>query len=186
MEKMKKMKKSMIATALMLAVLLLGFTSCEKSEDPSVNEIEGKYIGSLLESSSLKSTQYGSTFEDHTTAVVSMRSNNQIEVHCFGELIDTTIMLDYYHHGDSVMVCLTGIDFENQYGHMRGEGHMSGGMMGDRNSGETEWMHHMYDEHDQGDDHFGRFNMSDKSFSYSFRMMDGTTPYYLRFHGIKE
>ncbi len=183
---MKNSKKIMIVAGFTLAVVMMGLTSCEKSEDPPVNDIEGEYIGSFIVSSSLKSTQINDNYADHATANVSMLSDMQIEVHCFGEEIDTTFMLDYYHHGDSVMVCLTGSDFESLYGHMLGEGHMSGGMMGDRNGGETEWMHHMNDEHDEGDDHFGRFNLSDNSFSYSFRMMDGATPYYLKFHGIKE
>ncbi len=183
---MKNSRKMIIVAGFTLAFVMMGFTSCEKSEDPPVNDIEGEYIGSFIASSSLKSTQLDGTYEDHATANVSMRSDMQIEVHCFGEEIDTTFILDHYQHGDSVIVCLTGGDFESMYGHMLGDGHMSGGMMGDRNGGETEWMHHLNDEHDERDDHFGGFNMSDNSFSYSFRMMDGVTPYYLKFHGIKE
>lgn len=183
---MKKMKKSMIAAGLTLAVLLMGFTSCEKSDDPVSNEIEGEYIGSFSISSSLKSTPAGNLDKDQGTAVVSMMGENQIEVHCFGEEIDTTFMLDYYEHNDSIMVCLTGDDFDHMYGHMLGEGHMGGGMMGDRQNSETQWMHHMNDEHENGDEHFGGFNMQDGSFTYSFQMMDGSNPYYLKFHGIKE
>ena len=82
----------MYVVVAILAVVTLGFTSCEKSDDLNVNEIE---------------------------------------VHCFGKEIDTTFMLDYYEHNDSVMVCLTGSDFEFMYGHMLGEGHMGGGMMND-------------------------------------------------------
>lgn len=181
---MKKMKKSMIIAGLILAVVLMGFTSCEKTDDLSVNGIEGEYNGSFSVSSSLKSVQFDGA-EDHGTAVVSMMGDNQIEVHCFGDEIDTTFMLDYYEHNDSVMVCLTGDDFENMYGHMLGNGHMSGGMMGDIGQGESEWMHHMNDEHSEGDDHFGGFDLSENTFTYSFRMMDGATPYYLKFHGTK-
>ena len=182
---MKKTKKSMIVAGLILAVVLMGFTSCEKSDDLSVNDIEGEYIGSFSVSSSLKSAQVDGAYADQGTAEVSMMGNNQIEVHCFGEEIDTTFMLDYYEHNDSVMICLTGDDFEDMYGHMLGDGHMGGGMMGDVQNGESEWMHHMNDEHENGDEHFGGFNMSEHTFTYSFRMMDGTTLYYLKFHGTK-
>jgi len=183
---MKKMKKSVITAGLTLAVVLMGFTSCEKSDDPASIEIEGEYIGSFSSSSSLKSTSAGNLDEDPGTAVVSMMGDMQIEVHCFGEEIDTIFMLDYYNHNDSVMVCLTGDDFTNMYGHMLGDGHMSGGMMGDISDGESEWMHHMDDEHTNGDEHFGGFDMRDHSFTYTFEMMDGSTPYYLKFHGVKQ
>ena len=182
---MKKMKKSVIAGSLMLAVILVGFTSCEKSDDIGTDEIEGVYTGTFSISSSLKSSPLDGMDKDHGTAEVNMMGENQIEVHCFGEVMDTTFVLDYYEHNDSVMVCLTGNDFSNMYGHGLGEGHMSGGMMRDKSDGETEWMHHMVDEHESGDEHFGGFNMDENSFTYSFRMMEGSTPHYLKFHGVK-
>jgi hypothetical protein len=40
--------------------------------------------------------------------------------------MDTTFMLNYYENHDSVMVCMTDSDFEHEYGHMMGAGHMSG------------------------------------------------------------
>lgn len=179
-------KVSVFAAGLMLAVLLMGFTSCEKSDDPATEEIEGVYVGSFSVSGSLKSALSGGLDKDHDTAVVSMLGDMQIELHCFGEEIDTTIMLNYYNYHDSVMVCLTGTDFEHMYGHMLGDGHMSGGMMGDLGQGESEWMHHLSDEHISGDEHFGGFDMKDHSFTYSFKLMDGSTPYYLKFHGVKQ
>ncbi len=176
----------MIVAGLILAVVLMGFTSCEKSDDLSVNDIEGKYIGSFSVSGSLKSAPTDGAVTDHGTAEINMMGDNQIEVHCFGEEIDTTFMLDYYEHNDSVMVCLTGDDFENLYGHMLGSGHMGGGMMGDIGEGDSEWTHHMDGEHDEGDEHFGAFNLHDATFTYSFRMTDQSTPYYLKFQGAKE
>ena len=188
---MKKMRLKMIVAGAALAIVGIGFTSCEKTDDLKVNDIEGVYTGTFSISSSLKSAPFDGGEGDHGTAEVSMMGENQIEVYCFGEEIDTTFMLDYYEHNDSVMVCLTGEDFENMYGHMLGEGHMGdgmmgGGMMGDRGEGESEWMHHMNDEHVNGDEHFGGFDMQEGSFTYSFKMMDGSSPYYLKFHGIKE
>ena len=179
-------KKRMIVAGAILAVVLIGFTSCEKSDDLNVNNIEGIYEGTFSVLNSIKAASLKGSEGDPGSAVVSLMGDNQIEAHCFGEEIDTTFMLYYYEHEDSIMVCPTGDDFEKMHGHRHGEGHMSGGMMGDRNNDESEWMHHMNDEHDEGDEHFGGFNMSDHSFSYSFRMMDGTTPYYLIFHGLKQ
>jgi len=175
----------MIVAGAILAIVVIGFTSCEKTDDIEVNDIEGVYEGTFSVSNSLKAAPFDGGDGDHGTAEVSMMGNNQIEVHCFGEEIDTTFMLDYYEFNDSVMVCLIGDDFENMYGHMLGDGHMSGGMMGDVQNGESEWMHHMNDEHNEGDEHFGGFDMGEHTFTYSFYMMDGTTPYYLKFHGIK-
>jgi len=40
-------------------------------------------------------------------------------------------------------------------------------------------------EHDEADEHPGGFDMVHGTFSYSFRMMENLTPYYLKFHGIK-
>ena len=152
----------------------------------NISGIEGTYEGSFSKSTSLKSDVLDGNGEHDGIAEVTMMGENQIQVHCFGNEIDTTIMLDYFEHNDSVMVCLTGYDFESTYGHMSGEGHMSGGMMGDISSGETEWMHHMNDEHEEGDEHPGSFDMVHGTFSYAFRIMENHTPYYLKFHGIKD
>jgi hypothetical protein len=59
-------------------------------------------------------------------------------------------------------------------------------MMNDIQNGETQWMHHMSDEHEDGDEHFGGFDMHEMTFTYSFKMMDEGSPYYLRFHGVKQ
>ena len=184
--KIEKMKKRMIVAGAILVVAVMGFTSCEKSDDPDVNTIEGVYEGTFSVSSSLKTTQFDGGESNHGTAEISMMGGNQIEVHCFGEDIDTTFMLDYYEHNDSIMVCLTGDDFAHMYGHMLGEGHMGGGMMGDIQNGESQWAHHMYDEHNSGDEHVWGFDMHEMTFTYSFKMMDGSSLYYLRFHGIKQ
>jgi hypothetical protein len=63
---------------------------------------------------------------------------------------------------------------------------MNGGMMSDITNGETEWRHHMDDEHQPGDEHFGGFDREHRSFGYSFRMMDGDSPYMLNFQGTKQ
>ena len=73
-------------------------------------------------------------------------------------MLDTTMRFSHYYHHGSVKVCLTGDDFENMYGHMLGERHMSGGMM-----------NHMNDEHHQGDEHFGGFDMNNKKKRHSIK-----------------
>ena len=179
------MKRRVILAGAILAVAVIGFTSCEKAEDLNVNDIEGVYVGTFSVSSSLKSTLDASE-SHHGTAEISLMNDTLMEVHCFGVDIDTTFMLGYYEHNDSILVCLTGDDFENMYGHMLGEGHMGGGMMGDSQNGESQWAHHMHDEHNAGDEHFGGFDMHEMTFTYSFIMMDESSPYYLRFHGVKQ
>ncbi len=57
--------------------------------------------------------------------------------------------------------------------------------MGDRNNGDTEWVHHIDVVHVEGGKHFRGFDMQDGTFTYSFCIMNGTTPYYLKFHGTK-
>jgi len=180
------MKQNRILFGLILSTVLLGLVSCETQSSQSIGGIEGTYEGSFSKSTSLKSALLEGNGDHDGIAEVTMMGENQIQVHCFGNEIDSTFMLDYFEHNDSVMVCLTGHDFESTYGHMSGEGHMSGGMMGDISSGETEWMHHMNDEHDEADEHPGGFDMVHGTFSYSFRMMVNLTPYYLKFHGIKD
>ncbi len=157
--------------------LLFVMASCQKTDDFNVNNVEGRYVGTLT--SGLKSAS-GSTID--ATADVAKTKNGEIEVHCYGGEMDTTFMLNYYENHDSVMVCMTDSDFEHEYGHMMGAGHMSGGMMGDQVKGQTEWQHHMSDEHKNGDEHYGGFNMNSHTFGYNFRMASGN----VQFMGVKK
>src|SRR5680860_28910 len=151
----------------MVAVLtLIVLTACDKTEDASVQSIEGTYVGTLT-IEGLKSASGMITNPVNATTEITKISDAEIEVHCYSDELDTTFMLNYYDDHDSVMVCLTGDDFEHMYGHIKGEGHMSGGMMGDITDGETEWQHHMDDEHEDGDEHFGGFDMNTNNFSYT-------------------
>ncbi|TVZ28743.1 hypothetical protein JM83_3893 [Gillisia sp. Hel_I_86] len=175
---MKQIK--LIATIVVLTVL----AACEKSEDPSENVIEGTYLGTLTHSDGLK--RNGASQEEDAVAEVTNIGNNLLEIHCYSNELDTTFVLNYYQHDDSVLVCFNGEDFENMYGHMLGQGHGSGSMMNDKQNGETEWTHHLNDEHEEGDEHFGGFSMQDQAFGYRFKMMDGDVPYYLQFQGKRQ
>jgi len=177
---MKTTLKLLVAIA-----LITGIASCEKSEEtPLDNTIEGTYTGTLT-SEGLKSAAGVIAGSTSATADVTKTGDGEIEVHCYSDELDTIFMLDYFDNHDSVMVCLTGDAFEEMYGHMMGEGHMGGGMMGDINNGETEWQHHMDDEHQSGDEHFGGFDMSNHTFGYRFQMTDENSTYMLDFQGSK-
>lgn len=180
------MKNRVLIIGMLIATVSLVVLSCTKTPDDLKEGIEGTYVGTITRTTSLKSAQADTGGPDQGIAEVTLKGDHQIEVHCVGNEIDTTFMLDYYLHHDSAYVCLTGEDFEHMYGHMLGAGHMGGGMMGDIGEGETEWMHHLMDEHVEGDEHFGGFDMHMGTFTYSIRMMDEAEPYYMRFSGSKE
>jgi len=177
---MKKIKLITIITVMISFV----FVACENSESLSDNPIAGTYVGAITNINSPKSKDYLKT-GDEAIAEITMIGNNTIQVHLYDVELDTTFMMNYYEDMDSVNVCFTGDDFENIYGHMLGQGHMGGGMMGDLQNNETEWIHHLNDEHQEGDEHFGGFDMQNHTFSYQFtRMEDGLT-HDLLFQGVK-
>ncbi|MDA3952867.1 MAG: hypothetical protein PF485_04415 [Bacteroidales bacterium] len=158
---------------LIFSILTLLIIACDKTDDLNVNSIEGIYYGTISIESSLKSNTNAELISSLASAEVIKLNDEQIQVHCYGSEFDTTFMLNYFEHNDSVMVCLTGDDFEHMYGHIYGVGHMSGGMMIDKQNGETEWIHHMNDEHIDVDEHFGGFDMMQHSFGYIFKIKDG-------------
>ncbi len=148
------------------------FNSCNNNDDLNYSEVSGVYLGTLTTEVSNKSSF--STIPPIATAVVTM-VGDQIEVHCYSEDFDITIMLDIYENGDTIIPCLTGDDFENMYGHMLGQdNHMNGNG--------TEWMQHLNNDHEEGDEHFGSFDMINHSFEYKFIV--GASEYH--FQGIKQ
>lgn len=181
---MKSIKK--IAFAAVAALFVL--SACNKEDDLSINTIEGTYVGTLSGTGSLKSAE---TWMTSATADVVKTSEGEIQVHCFGGEIDTTFVLNYFENHDSVMVCLEGEAFEEMYGHMNSGGMMggsNGGMMGSSNGGMmggmngTDWQNHMSAMHQEGDEHFGGFDMMGKSFGYTFKMPNGD----MTFQGTKK
>lgn len=170
------MKKKL--NLLLLAVLAVSvFAACEKTDDEPALSVEGTYYGKIQAVSGNLSHDGG-----QAVAVVTMMDSNLIHVHCYDSIMDTTFMLHHFSHHDSVMVCYADSAFYHMYGHMMGSGHMGGGMMGDMHSGQTQWMHHMEDEHMSGDEHFGGFDMNNHSFGYTFLMSNGR----LHFSGTKK
>ncbi len=177
---MKKIKLITILTVL----IIFAFVACEKSELCSNRIIEGTYVGTITDINGESNRAFINT-EEEAFAEVTRMGNETIEVHLNSVEIDTTFMLNYYEDMDSVNVCFTGDDFENMYGHMLGQDHMSGGMMGDLQDNETEWMHHLNDEHQEGDEHFGSFDMLNHTFSYQFTIMKDGLIQDLMFQGEK-
>ena len=172
-----------VTKILFLAFLAaLAIAGCNSTDDLTDNSIEGTYVGTLT-SKSATGAVIGSS---SATAGISKTSEGLIQVHCFGTGIDTTFMLNYFRDNDSVMVCLSGSDFQNTYGHVMGQGHMGGGMMGDIQKGQTEWQHHMADEHMAGDKHYGGFDMMNNSFGYTFNKYSGTSHMIMNFEGTKK
>ena len=160
---------------LITVMITLVFVACEDSQSLPDNAVEGTYIGTIKDISGKNGEAFLKT-EGEALAEVTKIGNEIIRIHLTSVELDTTFMLNYYEDMDSVNVCFTGDDFENMYGHMLGQGHPGSGMMGDRQNNETEWMHHLNDEHQQGDEHFGGFDMQNHTFSYQFtRMEDGLT-----------
>lgn len=160
-----------------IAIVAFAFSACEKDDSDSdegyISEIVGTYSGVFSNQSDLKSGNTG-------TADV-MVADNQLQIHCYGDLMDTTFIMVAFENGDSVIICDTGEAFEMQYGHM-GNG---GNHMMDMHSNQSEWQHHMSDDHDDSDTHYGGFNMTNHTFEYMFRMMEGDSTYYIIFNGSK-
>jgi hypothetical protein len=181
---MMKMKNNLNAWLIVL-VGILAFGGCKKSDQVVNQSIEGTYVGSFTTSGTPKNAQIASVSNAKGTAVVNQINDKQIQVHCFGDAIDSTFILNMYQYGDSMKVCLDGNNFEKEYGHMMGMGSMMGGtsMMGNNS---TEWAQHMNKEHKAGDVHFGGFNLSNQMFGYTFRQKIGSSISYLKFQGNKQ
>jgi hypothetical protein len=167
--KMKKWKGIVMVGALALTVIA---TSCSKKvplKKDLLSQIVGTYKGTLENSTGLK---YDGT------ADVSAVNDSVVQIHCYDQNgFDTTFVMEYYGDGDSVMLCNTGEDFFNQYGHeMTGQHHMwdntSGNMMGGGmgSMSNDDWQQHMSSQHQPGDEHFGSFDMNDSTFNYLFEM----------------
>jgi uncharacterized lipoprotein NlpE involved in copper resistance len=162
------------------AVLLLSFIGCNNNDEIELKSIEGTYIGSLKSDNLSKSSSVSTTNE--FTGDIRIKGN-QLEFHCFGEDIDITMMLDYFEDNGNFMVCLTGNDYANLYGHKHGEGMMSAGGMNHMNSGNTDWTKHLNSSHDPNEHHFNSgFDMNNRTFNCTFQWMGET----FTFAGVKE
>ena len=168
------MKISMIA----LIAIAITVTSCNKADNSQPNltaGVTGTYDGTLT-TNNLKGI---SPAKADITAV----NDYTIEIHCYGEDIDTTFMLELYEDGDMMRVCFTDDDFYGEYGHNKQEDHhMMGG-----NGGWTNWNQHMNNDHGEGDQHYGYFDMNKGQFDYTFNIeVTGGTTYTQEFSGSRQ
>jgi hypothetical protein len=159
-------------TILSVAVLLF---SCDSKEDIATTDVSGTYVGTLT---AITTTGRGNTEAEIPATTTVQNVGNQIEIHCVGENFDETLLLDLYENGEQMEVCFTGEAFEEMYGHMLGGGNMMGGNMQGNNN---QWMQHLNNDHEVGDEHFGGFNMHDNTFNFTFKMDNGD----FHFQGIK-
>ncbi len=171
---MKRM--NLLAVTLITAILTV--TGCSKDDSyPTaldyINDITGSYEGVYI-TDDLKTTS-------PANADIQSLGGYEIQIHCYGEILDTTFMMDIYANHDSIMVCATGNDFEETYGHMQGENHMN-----NHGNNENEWDHHMGDEHEVNDQHFGGFNISHHSFEYTFIIASYNSTESIRFEGVRQ
>ena len=173
------MKRSKILAVGGVIIMSMSLLSCQKESETAVldltAQIAGSYKGTITDSGS------GNVFQ--ATADVIKSDNSIVEIHCYSDRLDSTFVMEVFENGDSLMLCNIGDDFVRQYGHARMNEHHN--MMGGDMEGQ-DWMHHMDEEHDEDDEHFGGFNMKDHSFSYRFEMEDDHRGYTLEFKGKKQ
>jgi len=135
----------------------LAIASCSTSEEPVQkklsNQVVGTYEGTLT--SSISQTVVPATVE------VTSAGNYTVQMHCFSSDMDTTLILDLYPDENMMRVCLTGDDFQKEYGHTMSDDHP---IMGDN----LTWQQHMSHEHNPNDDHYGHFDLNAKTFDYTF------------------
>lgn len=173
---MKTQKKLDFIAMIAILIFSIGFIACEDKNELIEPDLSGIYEGTLTYDIANKSL---STVAERNAVAYIDVMGNEIRLHCVSEDFDETVMLNYYRHNESIMVCLTGDDFERTYGHGLGNGNANGGHM---MNGNSEWMNHIYREHHEGDEHFGGFNMQNHSFEYTFKLNHGT----YHFKGVRK
>lgn len=173
-QKINKMKAVALKTFIKAFLLSMIMVSCAKNNLNSrgyLNEVSGTYKGQFISTD----TNYQGI---QATADISKTENDQLLIHCYGNPIDTSFLLDAFENGDSVMVCETGNDFYHEYGHSGNGYHMM-----DMRMGESEWMHHLHDNHQPGDIHYGGFDLKHHSFNYRLKIKNGIDYEFVEFNG---
>lgn len=171
---MNTQKLKLILLPVLVAVLI---SSCNKDETDANNRV---YLDDITGTYSGEFTSETNQVAKPGTAVVTKTDDDELQIHCYGEIMDTTFIMDAYENGDSVMLCNIGDDFYNEYGQMGNGYHMM-----DMGMGQSEWMHHMEENHQEGDEHYGGFNMMEGSFEYTFRKMHNNSLQSIHFNGFR-
>lgn len=173
---MKSIKKILIAT---IVVVTFFASSCFRQNDIAKDltiDVVGTYNGTLT-TSNLKALS-------NATVDVTKSGDNELEIHCYGDEIDTIIIQRLFEDGNMIQVCSTGNEFLNEYGHEMLNQSQHHDMMNDANG--LSWAHHKEEEHSANDEHYGGFDIGNHTFSYTFEMKDNDLSYTRQFTGIKE
>jgi hypothetical protein len=211
MRTIKTIFKQKSSLAMLLGIMsVLVFSSCEKETQnnitdvkPLKSEVVGTYTGTLKNSATNDSRP--------ATITVTAQNDSLVRMHCFSNDFDSTITMQLYQNYDSIMMCFTGQDFYNEYGHntnnydfcySKQSGWMNNGWMNDgdcwgnnnNNWGNNNWAgneqwnawtNHLNTQHNQNDLHYGGFNLSENSCNYSFNINIDGTSYSEVFQGVK-
>ena len=203
--------KSRILIVLLSGIFSLSILySCDKSDTiDSPNEllsskVVGTYYGTLKSSTTNQNKE--------ATLTVTMQNDSLIAMHCVADNFDSTLTMQLYQNYDSIMVCYTGQDFFNEYGHntnnydfctSQQSGWMNNNWMNDTtccdnndnnwgnntwagNDQWNAWTNHMNTQHNENDMHYGGFNPEKNSCNYIFSMNDGNNDYFEIFEGIRK
>lgn len=169
----RKKPKLLLILTLFLSITLLSSCSKEDLTLQYLNEVVGDYSGYIVYDNGNNIDSFEATGE------VIKNNDYQVTFNCQSSIMDTTLILDVFDNGDRLEMCLTGDDFNQMYGHPQGERHM--GHMGRNQNG---WQHHMDDEHDQNDEHYGGFHHGDGAMEFTFLMGSNLDRYV--FYGSKK
>ncbi|MBU2558602.1 MAG: hypothetical protein KJ578_12565 [Bacteroidetes bacterium] len=170
------MKHLKFLSIMAIALLMVALISCKKDENQNETDLTKDVIGTYVGTLTTDNLKYTSPATADITAV----NNYTVQVRCYGDDIDTTILLELYQDGNMMRVCFTDDDFYNEYGHNQSENHH---MMGDNDNCCTNWSQHMNNDHNPNDQHFGYFNINDHQFDYTFNVETSTSNYTQQFVG---
>lgn len=199
--------KNMKVIFLMATIIGFLFYSCNKEEETSLdNTLASSVIGTYT--GTLKSTTTNQS--SPATLNVTIINDSLVSMHCMSNNFDSTFIMQLYQNYDSIMVCYTGQDFYNEYGHNRNnydfctnrqsgwtnnawmnDGNCWGNMnqgWGNSNWAGTDqwnaWTNHMNTQHNQNDNHFGGFNPNMNSCIFKFSIQNNSN-YFKVFEGVK-
>lgn len=190
-----------IKSILVLSLVVVTFitVSCKKTNDQDLNkvaltsQVTGTYSGNL------RNSQTNTT----TPATITVRAINDslVSLYCQSSIFDTTVTMMLYDNNDSIMMCYTGNDFYNEYGHnldnhnfcnSQPNGWTSGWennhdiWYGNSNNMSNAWNNHMNTQHKAGDQHYGAFNPNSNSCDYAFKIGGANSSYWEYFSGMKK
>ncbi|REE80297.1 hypothetical protein BX611_1939 [Lutibacter oceani] len=169
------MKKNNLVRYLMILSFGIILVACSKNDEIPNTHIIGAYTGTLT--TNLENLQ-GSQINSKSATAIVTSVGKQIEVYCYNDDFNITVLVNIYENGDYMMTCLSGQEFENMYGHSLSQENMVGYMQNNN----LQWMQHLDLEHIESDIHNGFFNMLDNSFKYTFLIDDME----YHFEGVRE